>query len=306
MGEFSSKDKLTINQKVDILGVESKFTDTTFIIVNDGVSIKNIKISNPNTSLKDRLWGIQVNGVNDVIIQDCDISINDPYSAYAIYLLEASNCTIINNVLEARGNYFTVALLSFNSRDIFIDGNTLRTIGSGETYLINNKSCLDGYLNVCIDACLDGSVVCPDGYVVCPDGSLMCPDGDIIAPEEYYICVDGSIVCVDGTVICTDGTTLNGEVCTDGVCVDGVTYCIDGTIILENGTKLYAGGYQITPENTIICPDGAIINPGEYTVNETDGSIICTDGTVICTDGSIICTDGSTICTDGTGSNNYL
>ncbi len=306
MGEFSSKDKLTINQKVDILGVESKFTDTTFIIENDGVSIKNIKISNPNTSLKDRLWGIQVNGVKDVTIQDCDISINDPYSAYAIYLLEASNCTIINNVLEARGDYFTVALLSFNSRDIFIDGNTIRTIGSGETYLINNKSCLDGYLNICIDACLDGSVVCPDGFVVCPDGSLMCPDGAIIAPDEYYICVDGSIVCVDGTVICTDGSTLNGEVCTDGVCVDGVTYCIDGTIILENGTKVYAGGYQITAEDTIICPDGTIINPGEYTVNETDGSIKCPDGTVICTDGSIICTDGSTICTDGAGSSNYL
>ena len=306
MGEFSSKDKLTINQKVDILGFETKFTDTTFIIENDGVSIKNIKISNPNTSLKDRLWGIQVNGVKDVTIQDCDISINDPYSAYAIYLLEASNCTIINNVLEARGDYFTVALLSFNSRDIFIDGNTIRTIGSGETYLIKNKSCLDGYLNVCIDACLDGTLVCPDGYEICPDGSLMCPDGDIIDPGEYYICVDGSIVCVDGTVICTDGTTLNGEVCTDGVCVDGVTYCIDGTIILENGTKVYAGGYQITADNTIICPDGTLINPGEYTVNETDGSIKCPDGTVICTDGSIICNDGSTICPDGAGSSNYL
>ena len=55
MGEFSSKDKLTINQKVDILGVESKFTDTTFIIVNDGDSIKHTKISNPNTSFKHRL-----------------------------------------------------------------------------------------------------------------------------------------------------------------------------------------------------------------------------------------------------------
>lgn len=268
MGEFSSKDKLTINQKVDILGVESKFTDTTFIIENDGVSIKNIKISNPNTSLKDRLWGIQVNGVKDVTIQGCDISINDPYSAYAIYLLEASNCTIINNVLEARGDYFTVALLSFNSRDIFIDGNTIRTIGSGETYLINNKSCLDGYLNICIDACLDGSVVCPDGFVVCPDGSLMCPDGAIIPPEEYYICVDGSIVCVDGTVICTDGSTI----CPDGAgssnYLDGVipgSHMVSGVYRTYGALLIHSSNVTFTNNNVNVGSD----LPADYNLNES-------------------------------------
>ena len=306
IGSFSSKGKLDINQKVNIIGFDAIFSDTTFLINNDDVSIENINISNPNNDLKDRLWGIQVNGVKNVTIKNCDISIHDPYSAYAIYLLEASDCLILNNTLEAKGNYFTAPILSFNSRDILIDGNTIKTIGSGETYLINNKSCLDGFISINSDACVDGSITCPDGYDVCPDGSIMCPDGTIIDSDDYYICVDGSIVCADGSIICPDGTALTGEICPDGVCVDGVTYCLDGTIILANGTKVYAGGYQITAENEIIYPNGTTIGSGEYTINETDGSFRCPDGTVICTDGSVICSDGTVICPDGAGSSNVL
>ena len=299
-GEFSSKYKIHINEKVKIIGMKATFVDTTFIIDVDDVSIEGIKIYNPNHDVKDRLWGIQVNGVNNVTIKNCDISINDTYSAYAIYLLDASNCSVINNTLEARGNYFTVAILSFNSRDILIDGNTIKTIGSGDTYLINNKSCLDGYLSICVDACLDGSVTCPDGYTICADGSLLCPDGTIVGSNEFTICVDGSIVFTDGSVICADGTVIspeNTQMCPDGVCVDGVTYCLDGTIILGDGTRVVAGGYRITPDNTIICPDGSVCTDG-VTVCQ-DGSIVCADGTTICADGTVVCPDGTTLCPDG-------
>ena len=296
-GEFSSKNKLYINEKVKIIGHNAKFIDTTFIIEVDGVSIDNIQIYNPNHDVKDRLWGIQVNGVKNVTIQNCNISINDTFSAYAIYLLEASNCTVVNNTLEARGNYFTVALLSFNSKDILIDGNIIKTIGSGETYLINNKSCLDGYLSICIDACLDGSFTCPDGYSICADGSLKCPDGTVIGSNDFNICVDGSIVCTDGSVICADGTVTHGEICPDGICVDGVTYCLDGTIILADGTRVVAGGYKITSDNTIICPDGSVCSDGVTVC--PDGSIVCADGTTICADGSVLCPDGTILCTDG-------
>ncbi|AMK16370.1 right-handed parallel beta-helix repeat-containing protein [Methanobrevibacter olleyae] len=306
IGKFSSKNKIFINQKVNLIGVAAKFSDTSFIINDDDVSIRNIKIYNPNTDLKNRLWGIQVNGVKNVRIEDCDISIYDPYSAYAVYLLEASNCSIINNTLEARGNYFTVAILSFNSKDILIDGNTIKTIGSGETYLINNKSCLDGFINIYSDTCIDGSITCPDGYELCPDGSLLCPDGAVVNSSEYYLCVDGSIVFADGTIVCADGTTIDGVVCADGVCADGKTYCLDGTIILENGTRICAGDYQITSENDVIYPDGTIVSSEDYNINETDGSIICPDGTVICVDGSVICPNGTVICVDGSGSNNNL
>ena len=303
MNSFTSKGKLYINNKVKIQGVNAVFNDTTFIIDDNDVVIENITISNPNLNNMDRLWGIQVNGVNNVTIQNCSISIYDPYSAYAIYLLEASNCTIVNNTLEARGNYFTVAVLSFNSHNIFLDGNILNTVGCGETYLINNKSCLDGYLNVYADTCVDGTIVCPDGYTICPDGSLLCPDGvTTIAAEDYRICVDGSIVCVDGTIICADGTTISyadSDICPDGsVCVDGTTYCLDGTILYADGSKKVAGGYIICVDGSIVCPDGAVLSSDNYEIC-ADGSIACPDGTVICTDGSIICPDGSTLCPDG-------
>ena len=299
-GEFSSKNKIHINEKVRILSMNASFIDTTFIMDVDDVSIEGIKIYNPNHDVKDRLWGIQVNGVKNVTIKDCDFSINDTSSAYAIYLLEASNCRIINNTLEARGNYFTAAILSFNSRDILIDGNVIKTIGSGDTYLINNKSCLDGYLSICVDACLDGSVACPDGYAICADGSLLCPDGTMVSSNEFTVCADGSVVCTDGSIICADGTVISSEntqICPDGVCVDGITYCLDGTIILSDGTRIVAGGYRITPDNTVICPDGSVCADG-LTVCP-DGSIVCADGTTICADGTVVCPDGTTLCTDG-------
>ena len=253
MGDFSSKGKLVINQKVNIYGIENHFVDTTFVIDNDGVLIENIKISNPNEDNKDRLWGIHLNGVNNVTIKDCNISINDLYSAYALYILESSNCSIINNTLQAKGDYFTVPILSFNSNNIIIDGNTIKSIGTGEKYLINNQSCLDGYLSVCIDACLDGSTLCPDGSIVCPDGSIVCPDGSVV-------CADGSIFCPDGSFVCPDGTVINynlDDVNPDGsICIDGTTYYANGTVHYANGTVVEGNAYIL---------DGVI--PGSHMVS---------------------------------------
>ena len=235
MGDFSAKGTLFINQKVNIKGLEAQFDDTTFIIVNDDVCMENIKISNPNKENKDRLWGIQVNGVKNVTIKNCDISIYDPYSAYAIYILGASNCSVINNTLQAKGDYFTASILLFNSSDIFMDGNTIKTIGTGELYLINNQSCLDGYLSVCIDACLDGSTLCPDGSIVCPDGSMICPDGSIVCADGSIVCPDGSIVCPDGTIINYDESNLNPD---GSICIDGTTYYQNGTVEYSDGTVI--------------------------------------------------------------------
>ena len=304
LNSFKSKGKLHINIKVTIQGINAVFNDTTFIIEDNDVIFENITIINPNVGNVDRLWGIQLNNVTGVTIQNCNISINDPYSAFAIYILDSSNCSVINNILDARGDYFTAAILSFNSRDLFIHGNLLNAIGTGETYLINNKSCLDGYLNYYANVCLDGSVICPDGYTICPDGSLLCPDGvTTISADDYRICVDGSVVCTDGTIICADGTTVSytdEDICTDGsVCVDGVTYCIDGTLSYADGSRLVAGGYLVCIDGSILCPDGSVISSEDCEVCP-DGSIVCTDGTTICADGSVLCPDGSTICPDGT------
>ena len=303
MGDISSKGKLYINNKVNITGQNAVFNDTTFIIKDNDVIIENITINNPNLYNMDRLWGIQLNGVSNVTIQNCSISICDPYSAFAIYILDSSNCSAINNILDANGNYFTAAILSFNSTNLYIDGNTIRTTGCGETYLVNNRSCLDGYLNIYASTCVDGTIVCPDGYTICPDGSLLCPDGvTTIDAGDYRICVDGSIVCVDGTIICVDGSTItytDSDLCPDGsVCVDGITYCLDGTIVLGDGTRIVAGGYRVAPDGTVICPDGVTVCPDGITVCP-DGSVLCPDGTIICTDGSVICADGAFVCADG-------
>ena len=237
VGIFDSKGKIYINNKVNILGSNAKFIDTTFIILNNDVSIEDIEISNPNKNNVLKSWGIQLNEVKNVTIKNCNISIYDPDCAYAIYLFNSSDCNIINNNLEAKGNYLTAAILSFASKNIFIDGNTLKSIGTGEKYLCNNNSCLDGYLSICADGCVDG---CTDG---CVDG---CTDG----------CVDGCIDgCVDG---CTDGCV---DGCTDG-CVDGCTDgCIDGegspidldgvypgTHIVKNIFKTY-GFLMVHPTN---------------------------------------------------------
>lgn len=164
IGDFNSKGKIYINDKVNIKGIAAKFIDTTFIILNDDVTIEDIEISNPNNNNILKFWGIQLNEVQNVTIKNCKISIYDPDCAYAIYLFNSSNCNIINNTLEAKGNYLTSAILSFCSRNILIDGNALKSIGTGEKYLCNDNSCLDGYLSTYADGCVDG---CIDG---CLDG----------------------------------------------------------------------------------------------------------------------------------------
>lgn len=254
VGTFPSKGELTINEKVTIQGANAVFKDTTFIVSDiDGVVIEDLKISNPNTSLLDRLWGIQISNSNNITIKNCDISIYDPYSAFAVYVLDSDDCRIINSSLKAEGNYFTAALFSFNSTNLLINGSTIETIGSGDTYL-NNRSCLNVLLN---------------GATICPDGSIMCPDGTMYSREECDELENGTIVCPDGTQVCVDGSTI---------CADGTTICPDGSVICTDGTTICADG-------SIICADGTTIAAGEYTTDE-NGNIICPDGSVICVGGS--------------------
>lgn len=316
LGPISSKGKLIINNVVTITGQNAVFNDTTFIINEDDVLIENITITNPNLNDMDRLWGIQVNGSNNVTVQNCNISIYDSFSAFGVYILDSSNCKVINNILDVKGNYFTSAILAFNSTNLLITGNSINAVGCGEVYLVNNRSCLDGYLNYYSDVCPDGTVVCPDGYTISPDGSITCPDGFIIGSEDYMVCVDGSIVCTDGSIICPDGSVIHydeSNVCPDGsVCVDGITYCLDGSVICADGTVICpdgsvicADGTIVCPDGSVVCPDGTVYGPGEYERLE-DGSIKCLDGTVICPDGTIICADGTTICPDGSGSTGIL
>ena len=164
VGDFSSKGKLNINKNVIIQGVNAIFEDTTFLISEvDDLIFENINITNPNKKLSDRMWGIQISGSNNVTVRNCSISIYDPNSAFAIYVLDSNACKILNNSLEAVGDYFTAALFSFNSTNLLVDGNTLNTIGTGETYLCNNQSCL----NILVK----GVTICPDGTVICPDGA---------------------------------------------------------------------------------------------------------------------------------------
>ena len=297
MGGFSSKGKLEIDRKVTIQGANAVFKDTTFIIKDiDDVVFEGITIDNPNTKLADRLWGIQISNSNNITIRNCNISIYDPYSAFAVYVLDSNDCKIINSSLKAEGSYFTAALFVFNSSNLLIDGNSIATIGPGETYLINNRSCLN---------------VLVQGVTICPDGTIVCPDGTTYSPGDYEVCADGTIICPDGTTICADGTTIcadGTQICPDGtmICTDGTTVCADGTIICADGTEYAPGDYTTCADGSIICPDGRVIcidgkiyDANECTILENE-TIVCPDGTQLCPDGTVICTDGRTICPDGT------
>ena len=252
MGNFSSKGKLDINEKVTIQGVNAVFKDTTFIISENGVVIENITIDNPNTGLADRLWGIQISNSNNVTIKNCNISIYDPYSAFAIYVLDSNDCRIIGNRLEAKGDYFTVALFTFNSTNILIDGNSIKTIGSGETYLCNNRSCLNVLVKG-VTICADGTIVCPDGttygsddYEVCADGTIICPDGTQYSPDEYTTCADGTILCPDGKIICVDGSGGSGIL--DGVIPN--THMISG--LFRTYGALFVHSSNVNFKNNIV------------------------------------------------------
>ena len=251
MGNFSSKGKLNINKEVTIQGVNAVFKDTTFIISDiDGVVFEGITIDNPNTKLADRLWGIQISNSNNVTISNCDISIYDPYSAFAVYVLDSNDCKIINSSLEAKGNYFTAALFSFNSRNLLIDGNSIKTIGPGETYLCNNRSCLN---------------ILVQGVTICPDGTVVCPDGTTYGPGDYEVCADGSIICPDGTTICPDGTGGSGLL--DGV-IPG-THMISGLFRTYGALFVHSSNVNFTNNNVNV---SSTLDPF-YKLNESCNTI---------------------------------
>ena len=241
-GTFSSKGKLTINKKVTMMGINAVFKDTTFIISEtEDVVMENIRIDNPNTNLADRLWGIQIKDSHNVTIKNCDISIYDPYSAFAVYVLDSSNCSIINSFLKAEGNYFTAALFSFNSTNITIDGNTIETIGSGDTYLVNNRSCLNTSVN--------GAIICPDGDIICVDGNAETGTLDGVIPGSHMI--SGLFRTYGALFVHTSNVNFTNNNVTVGSRLDPF-YNLNESCNTIAGVFIHYGGFNNTISNNNI------------------------------------------------------
>ena len=195
-GEFVNKLNIIVNNAVKIVGRNAIFYNTTFKIYDDGVWVENLVIRN-NESSKPNAWGILVYQVRGVTILNCDIEVSDPNAAYAIYVVESANVDVINNTLYSEGNYLTYTLLAYTVDDCKFINNTIKTIGTGNTYM-----------NTGMDACIDGDESCVDGNENCVDGNENCVDGNENCIDGDENCVDGDENCVDGDENCVDGNDI--------------------------------------------------------------------------------------------------
>lgn len=184
-GEFVNKLNIIVNNAVKIIGRNAIFYNTTFKIYDDGVWVENLVIRN-NKSSKLNAWGVLVYQVRGATILNCDIEVSDPNAAYAVYVVESTDVDVINNTLYSEGNYLTYTLLAYTVDDCKFINNTIKTRGTGNTYI-----------NTGMDACIDGDESCLDGNENCLDGDENCLDGD----EN----------CVDGDENCLDGDTFKGN-----------------------------------------------------------------------------------------------
>ena len=185
-GVFVNKLNIIVNKAVKIIGNDATFFNTTFKLYSDGVWIENLVIKNSKAS-KLNAWGVLVYQVFGAKILGCDIEVNDPNAAYAIYVVESTDVDVINNTLFSSGNYLTYTLLGYNVEDCKFINNTIKTNGTGNVYINTGmEACIDGD-----ESCLDGNENCIDGNENCVDGNENCLDGDSfngnhVVPAEVY------------------------------------------------------------------------------------------------------------------------
>lgn len=172
-GEFKNKLNIIVNNAVKIVGRNAIFYNTTFKVYDNGVWIENLVIRN-NKSSKLNAWGILVYQVRGATILNCDIEVNDPNAAYAVYVVESSDVDVINNTLYSEGNYLTYTLLAYTVDDCKFINNTIKTYGTGNIYM-----------NTGMDACVDGDESCLDGNENCLDGNDTF-NGNHVVPAEVY------------------------------------------------------------------------------------------------------------------------
>ena len=185
-GEFVNKLNIIVNNQVKILGDNATFFNTTFKIYSDGVWLENLEIKNSKAS-KLNAWGVLVYKVRGATVLNCDIEVNDPNAAYAVYVVESTDVDVMNNRLSSSGNYLTYTLLAYSVDDCRFINNTIKTNGTGNVYINTGMdACIDGDEN-----CLDGNENCLDGDENCLDGNENCLDGDSfngnhVVPAEVY------------------------------------------------------------------------------------------------------------------------
>ena len=186
-GVFVNKKIIFINSAIKITGNNPTFYNTTFRITCDGVWIENLIIKNIKAD-RVNAWGIHVYRISGATVSHCDIEVDDPNAAYAIYVVESSDVDILNNKLSSSGNYLTYTLLAYAVENSNFINNTIHTLGTGQVHKfesehdIDNSSCLDGDTS-----CLDGDTSCLDGDSSCLDGDSSCLDGNTVTDGNHVL-----------------------------------------------------------------------------------------------------------------------
>ena len=177
-----------ITKGVKITGKNPIFYNSTFKVTSGNVLIENLTIINKEAN-RVNAWGIFTNQASGVKIINNKIAVSDPKAAYAVYVLESTDVSVLNNELTSEGEYLTFTLLSYASENCTFSNNTIKTFGTGEVYSFVPEKCIDGN-EITIDGkqyCIDGNELIIDGKSYCIDGNELCIDGAEYSMGEAHV-----------------------------------------------------------------------------------------------------------------------
>ena len=295
-GTFSNE-VIYVTKAVKITGNNPVFLNSTFKVTSGNVLIENLTIINKYAE-RVNAWGIFINQAPGVRIINNNITVNDPKAAYAIYILESSDIDVWGNYLSSEGDFLTFTLLSYSSESCNFFNNTIKTIGTGESYKFSPEQCIDGN-----ELVINGRSYCLDGNELVINGIRYCLDGNELSINGVSYCLDGNELVIDGTKYCLDGQefSINGtKYCLDGqeFSIDGTKYCLDGSEFVIDGTRYCLDGNELSINGTAftLSSNEIVINGTRYCL---DGQEVVIDGTKYCLDGQELVINGKYYCLDG-------
>ena len=288
-GEFSNK-IIFVNAAVKITGNNPIFYNTTFRLTSNGVLIENIKIINKRASVLNA-WGILIYKIEGARVSNCNIHVEDPNAAYAIYVVESSEIEIINNRLYSSGNYLTYTLLAHTVEDCIFENNTIFTNGTGEVYAFETEKCLDGDEN-----CFDGDTLVIGGSnfnATCLDGN--CLDGNHVV-QEIYRTYGILMVYSSGNTVSGNNVTVTSKLdkkynatnSTNSIVGIDLYYNSHNNVFSQNNVKVYGNDNYIYGMGVLgyytghDAPEGQGASNNQFINNNIDleGSY-CVEGLII-------------------------
>lgn len=143
VGDFTPKGEIILSKSVSLIGNNAVIRNTTIHVIADNCLIKSIKIIN-NDKSKSNLWGIYVDGANNIKIIDNDIYVWDLNSAYGIYLFDSKNDSVLDNNITSEGKELVFTVLGCEIYNCTFINNRILTVGTDVLHLYVSEICFDG------------------------------------------------------------------------------------------------------------------------------------------------------------------